>query len=60
MKDSRIRSLLSSGWQDKNLIVRAEWFSRLIKMEPIFIMKPNAIVKRIFIEYNPEIQKGNW
>lgn len=60
IKDLRIRTHMSSGWQEKNLIVRAEWFSRWRNDKPLLVKQPHVIFKRIFIEYNPEIQRGTW
>jgi len=59
-KDARIRTLKSSGWKEKNLIIRAEWFSRWKNMKPILVRTPHTFFKRILIEYNPELPKGTY
>lgn len=57
LRDARIRNLLSSGWQGKNLFAKAEWFSRWSNYGPIMLKHKHSILKRISIEYNPEIIK---
>lgn len=55
-KNARLRSLLSYSWQENFLIARAEWFSKWRNLKPIFLMKPNASVAGILIEYNPSLK----
>lgn len=54
-EDKRVRALLSSGWKEGNLVLRAEWFSRFRNRGAIFVKNPHSVVNRIRIEYNPNL-----
>ena len=60
-RDKRVRSLSAEWWNDKNLILRAEWFSRWQHYGPIVVKNPHTVFRRIRIEYNPTLleEDGN-
>lgn len=53
--DDRIRTLSSSVWADRNLILNAEWISKWKKIEAVLVKKADRIYRKIHIQYNPEI-----
>jgi hypothetical protein len=55
--DKRIRALTSIGWSDKNLILMAEWFSKLKNNGPIFVKHPDLVTDGIRIQYNPQFYR---
>ncbi len=57
--DKRIRTLMMDGWHEKNLILQAEWFSIWMQTGPIVIKKPQSVIGRIRVEYNPILLENN-
>lgn len=57
--DKRIRTLASTGWSDANLVLMAEWFSKLKNNGPIFVKTPDTLVESIRIQYNPLLSQQN-
>jgi hypothetical protein len=55
--DRRIRTLASSGWNDENLLIMAEWFSRQKNNGPIFVKHPDLLDGGIRIRYSPMIHR---
>jgi hypothetical protein len=57
VNDKRLRSLMTESWEEKNLVLRAEWFSSWKNNGPIVVKKPQRMVGRIRVEYNPVLLK---
>ena len=57
VNDRRLRSLITESWDKKNLVLQAEWFSRWKNNGPIVVKKPQRMVGRIRVEYNPVLLK---
>lgn len=54
-EERRIRTLMSYGWKDKELILIAEWISFAKKTQPFYTRDADAILGRIRIKYNPNL-----
>lgn len=49
----RIRTLMSYGWKDKDLVLIAEWISSSKKIQPFYTKEADAVLGNIRIKYNP-------
>ncbi len=54
-QDRRIRTLMSYGWKDKDLVLIAEWISYAGKMQPFYTREADTVLGRIRIKYNPNL-----
>lgn len=54
-QEKRMRTLLSCGWNDKDLVLIAEWISSAKKIQPFYIREADAVLGRIRIKYNPNL-----
>jgi len=58
-QEKRMRTLMSCGWKDKNLVLIAEWISSSRKIQPFFTQEADAVLGQIRIKYNPSrVQKS--
>jgi len=53
--DRRIRTLMSTGWLDGNLLLWAEWVSIRYRQKPVFIKSPDVIFRGIRVKFNPQV-----
>jgi hypothetical protein len=51
----RLRTLMSYGWKDKDLILIAEWISSTKKIKPFYTQEADAVLGHIRIKYNPSL-----
>jgi hypothetical protein len=54
-QERRIRTLMSCGWKDKNLVLIAEWISSSRKIQPFYTQEADAVLGHIRIKYNPSL-----
>jgi len=54
-QERRIRTLMSCGWKDKNLVLIAEWMSSSRKIQPFYTQEADAVLGHIRIKYNPSL-----
>jgi len=54
--NKRIRTLMSSNWYNKNLVLQAEWISCRYKNKPIAIGRPDFIHRHIRFKLNSLMQ----
>jgi hypothetical protein len=56
-RERRIRTLLSYGWKNEELVLIAEWLSSRKLVQPFHTQKPDVISGNIRIKYNPQLVK---
>jgi len=54
-QERRIRTLMSCGWKDKNLVLIAEWISSSRKIQPFYTQEADTVLGHIRIKYNPSL-----
>jgi hypothetical protein len=54
-QERRIRTLMSYGWKDKELLLIAEWISSIKKKRPFYTQDADAILGHVRIKYNPSL-----
>jgi len=54
-QERRLRTLISCGWKDNNLVLIAEWISSSRKIPPYYTQKADAVLGHIRIKYNPSL-----
>jgi hypothetical protein len=56
-QERRIRTLMSYGWKDKDLVLVAEWISPAKKIQPFYTQEADAVLGHIRIKYNPSLMQ---
>ena len=54
-KERRVRTLMSYGWKDKDLVLVAECIASSKKIKPFYTQEADAVWGRIRIKYNPNL-----
>lgn len=58
-KEKRIRTLMSYGWKDEELVLIAEWISSMKKIRPFYTEKADVTLGNIRIKYNPNFVQAS-
>jgi len=54
-QERRIRTVMSYGWKDKDLVLIAEWISSAKKIQPFYTREADAVLGHTRIKYNPRL-----
>ena len=49
----RLRTLITYGWKNDELVLIAEWISKANKIQPFYTKEADSVIGRLRIKYNP-------